>query len=281
MPSFDAKRGLAIALIAGVLGGCASTPQDVAYRDRLENHFLTQEDVQRFKTTEQEQLALVAAERDAEQQYAQATDLQLMKVVPVGSVADVKILLGRGAQVNAVDQWGNTALFIAAREGEVEIVRTLLKAGADVDGRGGAMTPLAAAALRGNVAVARLLIRSGANVNAVGSNGLTALMNAVKLNRLDVAKELLEARAGTDVLDRMGANVLAVAVDENYPDMLALLLNHGVKPDMADSNGLTPLYWADYLERADLSQLLRSAGADPARKKTERFVSLPYTLGEF
>ncbi len=281
MPSFNAKPGLVIALIASALGGCALSPQHVAYRDRLENHFLTQEDVQRFKTTEQEQLALVAAERDPDQQYAQATDLQLMKVIPVGNVADVKILLGRGAQVNAADQWGNTALLIAAREGEVEIVRTLLKAGADVNGRGGAMTPLAAAALRGTVVVARLLIRSGAHVNAVGSNGLTALMNAVKLNRLDVAKVLLEAGADTDGVDRMGANVLAVAVDENYPDMLALLLNHGVKPDMADSNGLTPLYWADYLKRADLAQQLRNAGADPARKKTELIVSNPYNLGEF
>lgn len=74
---------------------------------------------------------------------------------------------------------------------------------------------------------------------------------------------------------------LAVAVDENYPDMLARLLKHGVKPNMADSNGLKPLYWADHLQRAEMAQLLRHAGADPARKKTELLVSLPYNLGEF
>ena len=281
MPSFDARPGWVIALIAGVLGGCAMSPEQIAYRDRLEGGFLTPEDVQRFKTTEQEQSALVAAQRDAVQQYAQTKDMDLMKAASTGNVTDVKALLGMGAQVNAADHWGNTALLLAAREGELETARTLLKAGAHVEGRGGAMTPFAVAALRGNVAMARLLIRNGANVNAVGSNGLSAFMHAVKLNRLDVAKVLLEAGARTDVVDRMGANVLAVAVDENYPDMLAFLVTHGVKPDMADSNGLTPLYWAEYLQRDELSQILRNAGADPARKKSEIVQSQPYNLGEF
>ena len=281
MPSFDAVRALALALMAGLLSGCATSPQQAAYRDRLEMGFLTPDDIERFRTPEEEQLALVARASDTRPLYAQPLDLELMQAAGSGNVVDIKALLGKGARVNAIDAWGNSALLIASREGEVESVRVLLKAGAYVDGRGGSMPPLAAAALRGHSILARQLIRSGANVNAVGSNGLSALMNAVKVNHLGVAKVLLEAGANTRVVDRSGDNLLAVAVSENYPGMLALLLKLGVTPDMADGNGLTALYWAEHLRRPEMAQQLRDAGADPTRRKTELIVSQPYNFGEF
>lgn len=283
MPSFNAARAaaLALALSTGLLGGCAMSSEQTAYRERLALGFLTPEDIERFKTPEHEQWALVADARSIPPRYAQALDRQLMQAAAAGDIARIKVLLTDGAHVNAVDVWGNSALLNAAREGEVESARLLLKAGADVEGRGGAMPPLAAAALRGHAIMVRLLIRNGADVNAVGENDLSALMNAVKLNHLAVAKILLEAGASMRVLDRAGDNLLAVAVNENYPDMLALLLRQGVPPDLADRNGLTALYWAEYLQRPELAQLLRNAGADAARKKTEIIVSQPYSFGEF
>ena len=272
---------LALALIAGQLGACAMNPQQQAYRERLEMGFVTPEDIERFKTSEQDQLALNSDGRAVKTQYAQALDMQLIQAAGSGDIDHIKALLAHGAQVNAVDAWGNSALLNAAREGQVESARLLLKAGADVDGRGGTMPPLAAAALRGHTILVRLLIRNDANVNGVGENELSALMNAVKLNHVGVAKVLLDAGASTRVRDRAGDSLLAVAVSENYPNMLALLLKQGVNPDLTDSNGLTALYWAEYLKRPELAQLLRHAGADPARNKTEIIVSQPYNFGEF
>jgi ankyrin repeat protein len=270
-----------LTLIAGLLGGCAMNPEQLAYRDRLESGFLTPADIVHFKTPEREQRALVADAREILPRQAQEQDLQLMQAARRGDTAGIKALLAGGAQVNATDDWGNGPLLYAAREGEVESARMLLKAGAYVDGRGGTMPPLAVAALRGHATLVRLLIRNKADVNAVGENGQSALMNAVKLNHLEVAKILIEAGANTHVLDRVGDNLLAVAVNRNYPDMLVLLLKQGVNPDLADSNGLTALYWAEYLNRPALAQLLRDAGADPQRKKREIIVSQPYNLGEF
>ncbi|MDO9196687.1 ankyrin repeat domain-containing protein [Rhodoferax sp.] len=277
----SSKFASAIVLVAGLLGGCAMGPDKIAYRERLEMGFVTPADIERFKTPAREQLALVADARASEPRFAQAQDLELMQAAGAGDVARITALLTNGAHVNAIDAWGNSALLNAAREGQVESARLLLKAGADVDGRDGAMSPLAAAALRGHTILVRLLIRNDANVNAPGKNELSALMNAVKLNRLGVVKTLIEADANTRVLDRSGDNLLVVAVTENYPDMLALLLKQGVDPDLADSNGLTALYWAEYLNRPALAQLLRTAGADPARRKSEVIVSQPYSFGEF
>ena len=272
---------LAVVLIAGLLGGCAMSPEQQAYRQRLEMGFVTPEDTQRFKISEREQFALIADARGVPPRYAQASDLQLMQAAGTGDLPRIAKLLANGAQVNAIDARGNTALLNAAREGQVESARLLLKAGAYVDGRGSTMSPLAAAALRGHTTLVRLLVRNEANVNAVGENELSALMNAVKLNRLGVVEVLIEAGANTRALDRAGDNLLAVAVSGNHPDMLALLLKLGVNPDLADSNGLTALYWAEYLNRPELAQLLRHAGADAARKKTEIVVSQPYNFGEF
>jgi hypothetical protein len=41
------------------------------------------------------------------------------------------------------------------------------------------------------------------------------------------------------------------------------------------------LYWAQYLDRPVMANLLRKAGANEARQKTELVVSQPYSLGEF
>lgn len=281
MPSSSVVPRFLVAGITCLLAGCAMNPQQLAYRERLELGFVTPEDIERFKTSEHEQLALVAEARGGVLRNSPVLDQQLMQAAGTGDVTRITALLAEGAQVNATDALGNTALLNAVREGDVESARVLLKAGAYADGRGGAMPPLAAAALRGHTIVARLLIRNDANVDAVGANELSALMNAVKLNHLGVAKVLIEAGANTRVLDRAGDNLLAVAVTEGYAEMLALLLKLGVPADLADRNGLTALYWADYLKRPDLSRLLLDAGADPARKKTEIRVSQSYQLGEF
>lgn len=263
------------------LAGCAMTPEQKAYRQRLELGVVTPEEIERFKTSEQAQLRLTAAASDMLPVYAQQPDLQLIEAAGNGDVVRIKQLLTAGAHANAIDEWGNTPLLNAAREGQVESARLLLNAGAEIDGRGGAMPPLAAAALRGHVSLVRLLLRNGARVNAVGANGLTAIMNAVKLNQPEVARVLLEGGANTRVRDRDGQTLLGVAVHANFSEMLALLLAHGVDPNIADRSGLTALYWAQYLQRPELVSILRNAGADATRAETTIVESRPYPLGEF
>jgi ankyrin repeat protein len=264
-----------------LLAGCAASPVPQDVRDRLEMGLATPEDIERFQTSTQQYDALLADARTLTPLLAAAPDRQLMQAAATGDLSAMGKLLVAGAQANAVDAVGNTPLLLAAREGQVEAVRALLKAGANVDGRGGAMPPLCAAALRGHAQVVQLLLRNHADVDATGENDQSALMNAVKLNRLDVARLLLEAGANARITDRAGDNLLTVAVNDDRRQMLALLLAHGLAPDQADANGLTPLYWAQYQHRDDLAMLLRQAGADPARTKIEMLPGRPYNFGEY
>lgn len=276
-----ALRALGCATLCVAVTGCALDPKTLAYRDRLEQGAIGPEEYVRFRGSQVEMLALIASGSDPVPLTARVLDSELSKAAATGDVARLRQLIKDGARVNAVDEWGSTAMLMSAREGEMDSARVLLRARADVEGRGGAMTPLAAAALRGHTQMVQLLLRAGADLNAVGLNDQTPLMNAVKLNRLDTVRVLLKAGARMQVTDRAGDNLLVVAITEDFPEMLTLLLELGASPDLADANGLSPLYWAQLLNRPDMAQRLIAAGANLGQLKQTVRSSRPYTFQEF
>lgn len=286
MRSSEVRRGALQALFVVVLGvsvqGCAvHTPEQLALRDRIEQGALTPEDNPRFHTSERERQAVVASANDPVLRLASELDQQLIQAASRADGVALRQLIKDGAQVNAVDTWGQTALLLAAREGDVETARTLLRAGADVDGRGGALTPLGQAALRGHTHMVRLLLRSGASVDAAGLNELTPLVTAVKLNHPEVVRLLLKAGANTQVKDRTGAGLLLVTINDDLPQVMAVLLGHGLDPNQPDADGLTPLYWTRQLQREALATQLVNAGAQADVKRQAFRASRPYLKEDF
>lgn len=126
-------------------------------------------------------------------------DPQLVDAVERGDVAAVQALLKQGADPNVARGDGLTALHVAAQEGNLELVRTLLRAKADVRAktRLGEYTPLHLAAEGGHAAVAQALIEAGADPAAVTTNtGATPLHLAAKaVNGESAVKVLLEKGA--------------------------------------------------------------------------------------
>src|SRR2546422_11415679 len=90
-----------------------------------------------------------------------------------GDRADVLAMIKQGADVNAPQGDGVTALHWAARHGDAEIVAALIAAGAHARGatRFGGYTPLHLAAERGSAAIVKALIRPGAVVGAGAGTG--------------------------------------------------------------------------------------------------------------
>src|SRR5438093_6200689 len=90
----------------------------------------------------------------------------------------VKALLKQAADVNAAQGDGMTALHWAAMKNDAELAQTLLYAGANVKAstRIGAYTPLILAAQNGSAEVMAPLIKAGADVDAATANGTTPLM---------------------------------------------------------------------------------------------------------
>lgn len=268
--------------LLSTLQACAPIPpQQLELRNRIVEGALTLEDAQNFRTSESERRAAVATGAELAPRLASALDIQLAAAARMGDPKQLSSLIEQGALVNAPDAWGNTPLLIAAREGHVEAARVLLRAGAEPEGRNGAMTPLAAAALRGHSSMVRVLLRAGARTDSVGLNGQVPLLGALQIGHLPTARLLLEAGASTRITDRAGDSPLVMAINQGREDLLALLLQHGANPNLTDSSGLSPLYWARQNQREDLAQRLIAAGAKTDQLRVTLRESRPYKTEEF
>jgi ankyrin repeat protein len=173
-------------------------------------------------------LALSAALSAAEGTVADAA----MK----GDVATVRTLLKDGADVNAVQGDGVTAMHWAARQGSLELANTLIVAGANVRAttRFGAITPLHLAAERGSGPVVSLLLKGGADANAKSSTGATPLMFAAASGDTAAIAALLDAGADIEAKERDREQTpLIFAAAANRVEAVKLLVARGANKDAA------------------------------------------------
>ena len=111
-----------------------------------------------------------------------------------GNTEAVKQAIANGVDVNAKNNDGWTALFIAANRRNKEVVELLISEGADVSVKTtvGRFTPLHEVRSK---EIAELLIDNGADVNATNDNGDTPLDSAIK-NKRNEAADLLRKHGG-------------------------------------------------------------------------------------
>ncbi len=151
-----------------------------------------------------------------------------------GDLTAVRALVTDGADVNAAQGDGMTALHWAAVNGDVPMVKTLLAAGAfpDATTRDGAYTPLHLAARAGRAGTVEALLEGGADAAARSTTGTTPLHFA--------------AQAGV-------------------VESIKALLAHGAPVDATESaSDQTPLIFAAAAGRTEAIEALLAAGADPS-----------------
>jgi len=101
---------------------------------------------------------------------------ELLDAVLAGDEEEARALLEAGADANARNDEGLSALALAAQSGHSEVAAALLELGADVDARTGLDdTPLMMAARHGDPETVEVLIDAGADVHAETLCGGTAL----------------------------------------------------------------------------------------------------------
>ena len=148
----------------------------------------------------------------------------------------VRQLLKQGADVNAVQGDGVTALHWAATRGDAEMASMLLVAGANhrAATRFGGYQPLHVAAERGSATVVRALVTAGADANATTARGTTPLMLAAAAGDTETLGALLEAGAQANAREtERGHTALMFAAAANRLPAVKLLLARGADPAIA------------------------------------------------
>ena len=113
----------------------------------------------------------------------------LMNAAKNGDLDGSQRAIASGANVNATNETGVSALYIAAGLGHKEVTKLLIEKGANVNAKtGGGFTPLMQAALTGQVEIARMLLDAGADATVTD----IANKNAVDYAPPDRKKEFSE-----------------------------------------------------------------------------------------
>jgi ankyrin repeat protein/Tfp pilus assembly protein PilF len=164
-------------------------------------------------------------------------------------------------------------LIWVAKEGNLQVVQTLLADGADINAKDttdvGA-TALMWAALNGHTEVVKLLLEKGADVNAKSKNGETALMMTVMEGYTENVKLLLEkgAEVNTKKTDD-GATALIMAAMKGHTEVVKLLLEKGADINVKrTTDGITALWMASQNGHTEVVKLLLEKGADVNVKNT-------------
>src|SRR5207302_1335876 len=154
-----------------------------------------------------------------------------------GKLGPVKALLARGADVDARERRGQTALMWAAAEGHAATVEALLRAGADFrTPLPSGFTPLFFAVREGRTDVVRILLKAGADESGdpapIGSGDLGSLQLVRKLveHGADVNARLKRGASGRGVLGRVGATPFLLAAMTADVPLMRTLVELGADP---------------------------------------------------
>jgi ankyrin repeat protein len=150
-----------------------------------------------------------------------------------GNRERLRSLLKEGEDVNAAEGDGMTALHWAALANDVESAEMLLYAGANVEAatRLGSETPLVLASRAGHAAMVETLLNAGADPGEATSTGATPLMLAAASGSVEAVRALLSDEADVNAREsRRGATALMFASSSNRPAVVDLLLSNGADP---------------------------------------------------
>jgi ankyrin repeat protein len=199
------------------------------------------------------------------------------------NLTQLKALLDQKASAGTADDHEITPLMYAAEIGSVEAMRLLLDRGADVN----AQNAFGSTALMWSVsdpAKVRMLLEHGAQVNLTAKSGRTALVIAAFTNpSAEVVRLLLAKGAKVDVMDKRHVTPMNAATFGNDTATVQLLLDAGADIDTPDTFiGLTPLMNAAGNRNVKAVKLLLAKGAKVnAVSKTEGLPKIQTGTVEF
>ena len=180
-----------------------------------------------------------------------------------GNRALIGKLLDAGADVNAPQVDGTTALHWAVYRDDAETAALLVRTGADVNAENGyGVPPLSLAATNGSTNIVTLLLDAGADANAALRGGETVLMTAARTGSLGAVQALLAKGADPNAREEREQTALMWAAAEGHAAVAAALLEAGADVHAKLESGFTPVFFAAREGHIDVVRTLLEAEAD-------------------
>jgi ankyrin repeat protein len=187
---------------------------------------------------------------NAQSDYSDALEETVMR----GDKAMTKLLLAKGANVNAKIRHYSSPLQVAIVLEKEEIATMLLEEGADVKVESSIYgNALQAATIVGSETMVKTLLRKGADVNGGGGLYGSSLMAAIVLDKGPIVRILVEEGADVDKRGGFYDNPLQAAVRQGNKEVVEMLLQNGANVNIqggpyghalrAALRGLPVLYW--------------------------------------
>ncbi len=187
----------------------------------------------------------------------------LFKAAHDGDLEEARRLIAGGADLEATDGNGRTAIHIAAFASHGPMIALLADAGADVNAlENDAYDAVTIAAVANDVATLQAALAAGNSAaNITSRYDGTALIAAAHLGHHEVVRVLIEAGAPLDHVNNLGWTALieAVVLGDGGPDhqmCVQHLLAAGADTSIADRQGATPLELAQSRGYTKIAELL-------------------------
>jgi ankyrin repeat protein len=181
----------------------------------------------------------------------------------------------------ALPRGGWTPLMHAARQGAFEGARAIADAGADLDARDpDGTTALVLAIINAHYDLAAMLLDKGADPNVADSNGMAAVYALIDMHTLAPMQGRPAPKlVGTTDAATLLAKLIAHGGDPNARLLRPVLGRHHGSGDPALGEGSTPFLRAAKTVDLDMMRLLLDVGADPALTRKDRTTALTLVAG--
>ena len=208
---------------------------------------------------------LILAGVDVNQTNSFTKDTALLRSLYNGYTDIAQRLVFSGANINAVNNYQHSPLYVALEKQNLELVDLFLTNGVKEG-----LTPaylLRSAATKNETGVIAML-KGGVSPNITNEKGNTPLIIAASLGDLPSVQDLLAYRADLNAANKDGNTALIYAARYNHPQVIKMMLLPQTMQTPLDVNaqnkaGETALYWGAAKGNVEVVKRLLAAGADP------------------
>jgi uncharacterized protein len=184
-------------------------------------------------------------------------DLMVLCIIAAASEDQPQVLdwaLSRDSSAVLIE----SALEYSVMGGHIECVEIALDHGVAPDAplRGWGDRPMSWAAREGDLPLIRLLLKAGADVNITGDTGETALHAAVEAGEFEAARLLLSKGARAKCADRRGETPLMIAAASGQTALVNTLLRHGAPVSAWNAKGETAISQARAGKHDEIARIL-------------------------